>query len=122
MRCDSRIKRRLDQGLVPQIFGIFRAAGVEFGVGSWPPSRVTVASEDVPEPLRQGMDPFFVDDFDWDEWRWDEAERKDAEREEAESSNQGSAQRPVGAHGVPVEVGYQDEAIVGACHVRWFRR
>lgn len=56
VRCDSRIKRRLDQGLGPEIVSIFRAAGVDFGVGSWPPSQATVAREDVPEPLRQGMD------------------------------------------------------------------
>lgn len=84
VRCDSRLKRRFDKGLGPEIGGIFRAVGVDFGFGSWPLSWTTVAREDVPEPLRMGMErPFAFDDFDSEEER-EEAERQEVEREEAE--------------------------------------
>lgn len=84
VRCDSRIKWRLDKGLGPEIESIFRAAGVEFGFASWPLSQTTVASKDVPEPLKRGMmEPFNLDTRDWEEWERDQAERKEAEREEA---------------------------------------
>lgn len=97
VRCDSKIKRRLDKGLGPEIESIFRAAGVDFGFGSWPLSQTTVASEDVPEPLSRGMwDPFNLDDFDWEEWRRDQAELQEAEREEAEGKESEPAGHPTG--------------------------
>lgn len=48
VRCDSSFKQGLDDGLGPDISGIFQGAGVKFDFGSWPLSQTTVNREDVP--------------------------------------------------------------------------
>lgn len=75
VRCDSKFKRGLDDGLGPEIGGIFEDAGVEFGFDSWPLSQTTVTIKDVPSPLGYGEDRPVLEDFDVEEWRRSEAER-----------------------------------------------
>jgi hypothetical protein len=75
VRCDSKFNRGLDDGLGPDICGIFQGAGVEFGLGCWPPSQTTITSKDVPSPLGRGTDNLMLEDFDIEEYSREEAER-----------------------------------------------
>lgn len=83
VRCDSKFKRGLDDGLGPDIGGLFQGAGVGFGFGCWPLSETTVthAATDLPGPLRRGHDrPMLIEYFDDEEHRREEAEREEAEQ------------------------------------------
>lgn len=83
VRCDSKFRRGLNEGLGPDIGGLFQGAGVVFEFGCWPLSETTIthAVTDLPAPLRRGSDqPMLIEYFDDEEHRRETAEREEAER------------------------------------------